>query len=230
MSREPIRWDIRLGLNTTPGREPDDSLRCATYTPRGASTPTGYVMYSVDGDWAHHVPTATLKADELIALDAEAYLGLWRYCAEVDLVTEVTAELRRVHEPLEWLLANPRKALREVHRTDFLWLRALDTPRLLEARGYASHGRLVFEVDDPLGLAGGRFVLEASPDGARCRPTTETAEVRMSMSALGALSLGGAEARGLATGGAIQAEAPEAVARLGRLFVWPDAPWCSTFF
>jgi predicted acetyltransferase len=230
MSREPIRWDVRLGLKPSPNREPNYGLRCAIYTPPGGSAPTGYVMYSVEGDWQFHVPTARLEIQELIALDSDAYLGLWRYCSEVDLVGEVTAELRRVHEPLPWLLADARKALRELHRTDFLWLRALDTPRLLQARRYVASDRLVLEIEDPLRLAGGRFALEGGPDGASCRASTETADLQMSMTALGAIALGGNDAGVLATAGLIEEHTPGSIERLARMFHWPEAPWCSTFF
>ena len=42
-------------------------------------------------------------------------------------------------------------------------------------RTYTTSGRVVFEVDDPLGFAAGRFALEVSPDGATCSPTSESA-------------------------------------------------------
>jgi predicted acetyltransferase len=148
----------------------------------------------------------------------------------VDLVSEVTADQRAIHEPLAWLLTNPRKALQELVRMDFLWVRPLDTPRLLAARRYAAEDRLVFEVDDPLGLCGGRFLLEGGPDGATCTATQQSAELHLSMTALGALSLGGAELGTLATAGFLHEDTPGALDRAARLFAWPSSPWCSTHF
>jgi predicted acetyltransferase len=230
IDRQPVRWDTRLGLSPAPWRDPNEVLRCALYTPPGAAEPTGYVTYSVKGEWRSHVPCGRLEIDELIALDGEAYLALWRYCAEVDLVAEVTAEMRRVSEPLVWLLRDPRKAFQQTARADMLWARTLDTPRVLAGRRYASEARLVFEVDDPLGLAGGRFVLEGGPDGGICHATQASAELRMSMTALGAMCLGGNELHALATAGVVEEEVPGAVSKAARLFKWPIAPWCSTFF
>jgi len=230
MSREPVRWEIQLGLRPSPWRDPNEVPRCALYTPPGASRPSGYVVYSGKSEWRNQVPCGRLEIHELIALDGEAYLALWRYCAEVDLVAEVTAEMRRLDEPLVWLLRNPRKAVQETSRTDMLWVRTLDTPRVLAGRRYASEARLVFEVDDPLGLAGGRFVLDGGPDGATCHATQESAEVRMPMTALGAICLGGKDLHVLATAGAVQEEVPGALSKAARLFRWPIAPWCSTFF
>jgi predicted acetyltransferase len=230
INRRPMRWDTQLGLRTPPWRKPEDAVYYAIYTPPGASEPTGYLIYSVHGDWQYQVPSGRLEIDELIALEPDAYLGLWRYCAEVDLVSDVTAELRSLHEPLPWLLTNPRKALHELVRSDFLWARPLDTARLLAARRYVAEDRLVFEVDDPLGLCGGRFLLEGDPDGATCTATEQSAELHLSMTALGALSLGGAELGALATAGLIEEHAPGALDRAARLFAWPTSPWCSTFF
>jgi predicted acetyltransferase len=230
IDRSPARWDTRLELNLPAGREPDEALRCALYTAPNAQTPGGYAIYRVRGDWRYQVPSGRLEVAELIALDAEAYLGLWRYCAEVDLVSEVTVSMRSIHEPLPLLLADPRKAIQELSRADFLWLRALDTPRLLAARRYCAEGRLVFEVDDPLELAGGRFVLEGGPDGATCRATQESPDLHMSMTALGAISLGGSEMAALASAGLLQENVPGALERAARMFSWPTSPWCSTHF
>jgi predicted acetyltransferase len=229
LDRGPFTWDVRLGLRPTPWRSADQPPRCALYSsPRGE--PEGYLLYRVQSDWTHHVPSGALDVEELVTVSADAYLGLWRYMAAIDLVSEITADMRPLDEPLAWMLVDTRRALRQTNRSDFLWVRPLDTPRLLEARRYAAEAHVVFEVDDPLGLAGGRFALEGGPLGARCRATDAAADVRLDMPALGALSLGGVSARLLQAAGRIQEEAPGGVEQAERLFSWPIAPWCSTFF
>jgi len=94
------------------------------------------------------VPRSKLQAADLITLTGDAYVGLWRYAAEIDLLGDITAEMRPPDEPLPHLLDNPRKAVEQIVRNDFLWLRTLDTPRTLAARRYASEGTLVLEVED----------------------------------------------------------------------------------
>jgi len=229
IDRRPFYWDTRLGVRTLPWRNNGEPPRLALYTaPSGE--PEGYLVYHVESDWVHHVPGARLEIEDLQTVTADAYLGLWRYMAEVDLLTEVTVEMRRVDEPLGWMLVDARKALRQTMRADFLWVRTLDTPRMLEARRYSVEGRAVLDVDDPLGMAGGRFVLEGGPDGARCRPTDAAPDLSLSMLALGAISLGGVSLHTLHAAGRVQEDTPGAVARCERLFHWPIAPWCSTFF
>ena len=138
--------------------------------------------------------------------------------------------MRPPDEPLPWLLADPRAVLRQVRRSDLLWVRPLDVPALLAARRYQTSGQVVLEVDDPHELSGGRFLLDGGPDGATCTPTTRSADLRLSLFALGAVSLGGASLRGLVAGGHATVERPQVLAAAELLFQWPLAPWCSTFF
>jgi predicted acetyltransferase len=229
IDRQPPEWDDRLGLRETPWATPKKPPRCALFSsPSGE--PTGFVVYRVESSSERHVPTSTLRVSDLIALTPDAYLGLWRFVCEVDLVRHVSAGRRCVEEPLAWLLDNPRAALQLAARTDDLWLRPLDIPALLGARRYAAPAQLVLEVDDPMGLSGGRFKLEGGPDGATCRPTHETADLSVSMSALGALSLGGVSLRVLHEARAVDEHTPNSVDTGDRFFRWPAAPWCSTHF
>ena len=127
---------------------------------------------------------------DLCAATPAAEIRLWRFLAELDHVTTVTASDRPVDEILPFVLTDGRHA-RRTAGSDFVWVRPLDVPGLLAARTYETSGRVVIEVVDPLGLAAGRFVLDASPDGATCAATTEAAEVTMPVRTLGAASLGG---------------------------------------
>jgi predicted acetyltransferase len=229
LDRGPSNWDVRLALRPTPWRSADQPPRCAVYSsPSGE--PEGYLLYQVQSDRTHHLRGGELEVQELVTVSADAYVGLWRYMAEIDLVSEITADMRPPDEPLTWMLVDTRRALRQTNRSDFLWMRPLDTPRLLEACRYVAEARVVFEVDDPLGLAGGRFALEAGPLGASCRASDAVPDVRLDMPALGALSLGGVSARLLHAASHIQEDVPGGIDKLERLFHWPVAPWCSTFF
>ena len=229
IDRQAISWELRLGLRPFPWRPPGPTIRCALYTsPTGE--PEGYVLYSVTNESHRHVPGSILEVRELIHLTPEAYLGLWRYCAEVDLIAQVKAGTRRTEEPIAWLLDNSRAALEQTERYDLLWLRPMDVERLLSARRYASPQQLVLEVADPLEISSGRFALEGGPDGATCQRTTASADITLSSTSLGAISLGGVSARMLADARLIEENTPGAVDKADALFRWPVPPWCSTFF
>src|SRR5581483_11849365 len=93
IQRDGVRWDVRVGVFASPWNPGAAYTRCAVYSSPGG-TPTGYALYRVESDWQHYVPSGRLELQELVALDADAYLGLWRFCAEVDLVGQINADLR----------------------------------------------------------------------------------------------------------------------------------------
>ena len=158
-------WDLTCELVTYPG---DDPFKGFVAIGRDASgEPDGYVRYKVEGSWADGRPTSTLEILELLAATPDAYARLWRYCCEVDWVATVKAPDRCHDEALPWLLADARVITR-AEQWDFVWLRPLDVASLLSSRCYLTDGRVVLEVVDPGGLAGGRFALDGGPDGASC--------------------------------------------------------------
>jgi predicted acetyltransferase len=229
IDRRPLRWDVILGLRQTPWQLRDSVLRCAIHTDASGEA-DGYLCYRTEDNRQNGMFGSRLDLAELIALTGDAYVGLWRFCCEMDLITEVRAAMRCPDEPLHWLLTDTRAAISERRRSDFLWVRALDTPRFLSHRQYACEERLVLDVSDPLKLCGGRFVLEAGAAGATCRATDAAADLSLGMTALGALSLGGRNLHVLADAGLIEEERPGALATAERLFHWPITPWCSTGF
>jgi predicted acetyltransferase len=111
-----------------------------------------------------------------------------------------------------------------------VWTRILDVPAALSARRYAAPGRVVIEVDDPMGFAGGRFALEGGPDGATCKSTTEEPDLRVPARALGATYQGGYSWARLAAAGWVDEATEGAVATASAMFMAPRAPWCAMTF
>jgi predicted acetyltransferase len=194
-----------------------------------AGEPVGYLRYHVDMRWEDTSPAGTLVVDELLATTPAAYARLWRYCCQVDLVTEVRAPGRPSTEALPWLLTDGRVA-RLTYRADGLWLRVLDVPRTLTARGYDQSGSLTVEVVDPAGIASGRWRLDAASGQAECRSTSAAADVRLSVQALGAALLGGVSVTTLHQAGLVRAQTPAALATADGLFRGRVPPWCNTVF
>src|SRR5581483_5016888 len=108
----------------------------------------------------------------------EAYRGLWGYLCAIDLLDEIHLRYRPVDEPARWLLADGRTLL-TTQLVDHVWLRVLDVPKALSARGYATAGDIVIEVvDDAFGaFAAGRYRLSADGAGAVCSPSPDAADV-----------------------------------------------------
>ena len=165
-----------------------------------------------------------------MGVDDEATLRLWQYLAEIDWVRTVSANDRSVDDPIAWELVDGR-AVRAHERADFLWVRPLDVPALLSTRRYPVRtGRVTLEVVDDMGYANGRFTIEGGPDGATCTKARGRADVTLSASALGAVSLGGTSLSTLARVGQVDEHKAGAVTRRDALFGWSRVPWCNTWF
>ena len=147
------------------------------------------------------------------------------------MVGEVTFQRRPVDEPIRWLLTDGR-ALRQTYTGDDVWVRLLDVPAALSARGYAGSGRVVLDVvdDDMGGYASGRYVLEASEAGAACTRTTADADLLMSQRTLASIYLGGFTLRQLAIGSNVEELTPGALLRTDALFSTTLPPWNATGF
>ena len=226
--RHPFSWDVRLGLKEEPWDGRWKGFLVLRRDDTGAVD--GYARYRTQPKWEEHQPRAIVEVDELHALNDEAYAALWRYLGEMDLVATVKAEGRPLDERLPWLLTNGRAA-RFTDRVDGLWVRLFDVPRALEARTYEATGSLVVEVPDEAADGGRwRLALDATPDGATCRPTDREADLVVPVLALGAAYLGGTRLRDAVVGVGFEERTAGALALADRLFHTADEPWCSTGF
>jgi predicted acetyltransferase len=227
IGRDEQWWDRWLGVVDAPGATPVKTYVALYRSPGGVVD--GYVRYTAAQEWDQMRPKGTLSVGELAAVTAEAYLGLWRYCCEVDLVTRVEAGNRSVDEPLRWLLHDGR-SLRQTGTYDFVWVRVLDVAAALSARRYPVEDRLVIEVTDPLGIIGGVFALEGGPTGATCVPTTQSAAITLPVDSLGSVYLGGMSLLDLARAGRVDEHQAGALDRADPFFRSAVTPWCSTWF
>ena len=184
IARRDWTWDFDLGLRAWPGR-PEKSPRFFVLGRDEAGQPDGYLIYWVKDHWENERPQGTLHIEELFGLDPAAEERLWRYALEVDWISTIEAENRSAVDLLPWLLVDAR-LITQSNRTDLEWVRVLDPVGALEGRRYLAPGRVVLEIDDPLGHAHGRFALEGGPDGAECTTTSESADLALSVSTLSA--------------------------------------------
>ena len=189
----------------------------------------GYVRYRTHMKWEQRQSRSELLVDDLHALTDAAYDALWRFVAEIDLVTTVKAERRSPSERLPWLLTNQRAAaVSDIG--DGMWVRLLDVPRALAARSYATAGSVVIEVVDAELPEPVRVALDATPDGAECRVTDREPDLTLPITALGAAYLGGVPLGHAAIATGVDEHRPGAMRSLETLLRTIDEPWCSTGF
>ena len=240
VGREPEWWRLAFdpGAGTPFLRAPHES-RVTRYAradgPGGRLD--GYAVYRhVFRSGQRSVFPAVLAVDDFVVATADARRRLWRLLLNIDLVEEVRLPRAAVADPLQALLVDARAARIEAVR-DLLWLRVVDVPSALEARGASSDGEVVLVVDDPLGIAAGTFhvrardgCIRATPAIADDRDGTPTAPlVRLPVSELSSVLLDSARLPGLAAAGRVLGDA-EGIETVRRLFAAPVEPHTSTIF
>lgn len=189
----------------------------------------GLAAYTAVEAWKDGMADGDLHVRDLLAATPAAERSLWHYLCSVDWVTRVHAPSRAPDDLLPLLVGDARAAVTTAC-TDHLWLRPLDVPAMLTARAYPAAGRLVLDVRDEAGLAQGRFLLEAGPDGASCAPTPLGADLTVPVSALGSLYLGDESAVRLAALGRLDEERPGAAAAADTLLRASRRAWCPDIF
>ncbi|MFI9156394.1 GNAT family N-acetyltransferase [Kitasatospora aureofaciens] len=183
--------------------------------------PDGYATYTVDGE--------TLKVDETITVDDAVTTALVRFLLAHDLVTQVLFKHFPPGHPLRWQLADFRAA-EASYDTDWLWVRLLDVPRALTARGWSADGELVLDVDDPFLGERARHLLTVRDGKAECVPTDREPDLSLDVRDLGSVYLGGTAPSTLVRAGHVRAHRPEAAALADALFRAERAPHCLHWF
>ncbi|SBS70077.1 GNAT family N-acetyltransferase [uncultured Microbacterium sp.] len=207
------------------GTAPDSShggdVRCVRYTD-GDGESRGVVSYRIrsnDDDFTK----GTAEVTRLLADGADAYAALWRFVLELDLIGEVHVDLAGTDEPVLWMIDDRRAATVTVR--DHQYVRILDVPAVLGARRYDTVGSVVLDVDDPLGLAAGRFLLAADGEGRGTVTRVDdapdgVARVSLGIAELSAACLGGVSLLTLARAGRVRG----ADAGAARLLSWHVTP------
>ncbi|MFJ8229894.1 GNAT family N-acetyltransferase [Streptomyces sp. NPDC094448] len=182
----------------------------------------GYAGYSIGEG-------GTLTVDETIATDDAAFTSLARFVLGHDLVSQVVFRHIPPEHPLRWQLADLRAGEVGDH-ADWLWVRLLDVPRALTARGWVTDGDLVLDVDDPFLGEHDRYLLTVREGRASCVPTGRHPDLSLDVRDLGSLYLGGIAPSTLVRAGHVRACRPGAAAAADALFRTEGPPHCLHWF
>jgi predicted acetyltransferase len=221
LGRSDAWWQARKLPDPEHRREGRSARRYAVARRGGA--PVGYASFRQAERWEHSIPEGTVDVAEVVALDDDARLTLWRFLAGIDLFPKVAARNVPVDFELLHQVRDPRRIRRTLH--DGLYLRIVDVAAALEARAYAADGEVVLalEGDD------GGYRLEAAAGRATCTRSSADPDLVLDVAALSSLYLGSGNAPRLHRAGRIAGDAA-AVDTLHRLLAWPVAAWCPDMF
>lgn len=212
--------------------------------------PTGYVVYSVALVTEDGVRTRRLTLRELVAATDAAYLALWTFVIDVDLVDEIRTAQRPVDEPIRWLLSDYRR-MQPGWTNEHTFVRLVSAEPALAARGYFDEGSLVLALRDPVcEWNAGRYRITVGGDGV---PAVEFepeggasgsggggsgsggngdrgGDLELDAAALGSIYLGGLRPSALGQVGLIAEQSPGALQVADRMFVGAEPPYCTTNF
>ena len=212
VGRREVEWQAWLGLDTERDRADGWTRRFHYLIPD-----RGYVVYRGKEDWTDRVSHARLKVEELVALDPRTHVDLWSFLAAQDLVATIEVPHRPPDDPLRHLVHDEARVRDRSNAP--LWVRPVDLPAALTARGYAVADRCVLEITDrSLPDNAGRWSLETGPDGAACERTDVAPDVVLDISELATVMLGGVRATTLRDAGRLVESTAAACARLDRMF------------
>lgn len=217
MDRSGEAW--RQWLDDAPADDPEDRVRVlVTLEDRG------YLAMRLRPSWGERGADGRADVYELVANDPEALLALYEAAFRTDLVGEVTFRHRPADDPLAEAVRYRSRLVQRVG--EGLFVRLVDLPAALEARGYRTEEHVVLEVHDALiGSNAGRWALEVGPDGSSCSRSDAEPDLELDVRDLGAICLGGVTATTLVWARRIREVHEGAAARADRLFAVEHAPW-----
>ena len=217
-------WWERRGLADSDWRRRGGSeLQRAVLEVDGAAE--AYALYRLRPEFEGFTSVGKTEVVEALAGSPAATAEIWRFLLDVDWMSRVTAQLLPVDHPLFLLLAEPRRM--QFTLTDALWVRLVDVGAALSARSLAGDGEVVLDVADAFcPWNEGRW--RVGSDGAE--RTDAAAELRLEVSALGSVYLGGFTFAELARALRVEELRPGALARADALFASDRAPWCVEIF
>jgi predicted acetyltransferase len=181
-----------------------------------------YALYRLKMDFEEGNSTGEVRVIEAMGVSPEATAAIWRYLLDVDWMERLQSWLLPVDHPLFLLLEHPRRL--RFRAGDSLWVRLVDVGAALAARSWAEDGDVAIEVGDtfcPWNNATFRL------DGSK---TADAGELRLDVSDLGSVYLGGFTFAQLVRAGRVEELAEGAVARADAVFRSDRAPWCPEIF
>ena len=194
-----------------------------------AGRDVGYVAFKRTHKWPNARPAAEVDVRP-VSGEPAARLALLRRVVDLDLAGSIKVDGVAASDPLLSWVQGPR-GLGDVHPYDSLWVRLVDLPSALAARGYEAECDVVVEVaDEPAPWNAGRWRIRVKDGAAEATRTDDPAEVSLPVSALGAAYLGGTNLAELARAGVVAEHRPGAARDLWRAFRTDVGPYAARGF
>ncbi|UQX11115.1 GNAT family N-acetyltransferase [Candidatus Mycobacterium methanotrophicum] len=192
--------------------------------------PDGFLTYRVIGASPHAFrrPFGTMVVQDFCPVTQEAHSELLEALVGLKMFDNIAINVP-VDDPLPLKLKD-QLAAQLTGGSDFLWMRIMDVPEVLGKRAYSADVDVVLDVTDPLGVAGGRFLLQARDGAGKCSLHDGPPDVKIALGDLGTMFMGAHRAWDLANANRITELQSGALDKLDAAFSTNRAPYCGTLF
>jgi predicted acetyltransferase len=189
----------------------------------------GYAVFRRKHDWPNSRPAAEVRVWTIAGAPA-ARLALIRRVTDLDLSGKVTINGIGSTDPVLSWVQGPR-GLGDVKTFDSLWVRLVDLPAALAARGYETDCDVVVEVaDDQAPWNAGRWRFRVKDGVGEATETDDDADVALPVAALGAAYLGVTNLAEMHRAGTVAEHRVGAVRELWRAFRTDVGPYAARGF
>jgi predicted acetyltransferase len=222
LSRDDAWWDDILEDRITQ-RDNGSTLNFIVH-------PDGFVTYRVVGasPHAYRRPFGSVIVQDFCAVTNEAHDELLATLVGSKTFDNIVMEVP-VDDPLPLKLKD-QLAAKTIGMSDFLWLRIMNVPAALGARGYSADADVVLDITDPLSVAGGQFRLQTRDGVGECTPHDGPADVQISLGDLGTIYMGAHRPSELHRANRITELQPGMLRTLDAMFATDRVPYCGTLF
>jgi predicted acetyltransferase len=213
-------WESRVFNDPESRRDGGGEMQRVVYERGGEAL--AYALYRLKMGFEDGSSVGEARAIEAMGVDPNATAAIWRFLLDVDWMDRVHSWLLPVDHPLFLLLERPRRL--RFRLGDSLWVRLVDVGAALAARGRFGEGDVAIEVLDSFCPWNNRVY---RADGT---PSSSSPDLRLDVSDLGSIYLGGFSFGQLLRAGRVEELTAGAVQTANDLFRTGRAPWCPEIF
>ncbi len=194
--------------------------------------PAAYAIFARKGKWELGIPNGEVEVHRYGAATPAAMQRLFSVVADLDLMSTCFVPLVPLDSPLFHMMEDSRSLGAGLQES--IWVRVLDAPKALAARGYSTDIEITFSLTDAMVPSNaGTWRLVAAAGGSNAQVTSaegQQADVTLDIQELSAAYLGGVSLLAAAGAGLVQEHREGAVAQLSLAFQASEQPVCNYAF
>lgn len=191
----------------------------------------GYVIYrSMAHPATHGFAPNDLFVRDFVALDGDAYLGLWEHLLTHDIANQIVIDVAP-HDPLPDLCEDPWKI--DVQRTEGAMVRIVDVEQALNRRPHAGDWAANFTmrvIDETALWNDATWRIDAAEGSMTAERTEDAPDVELSAGALAPIFTGHMRADTAANAGLLRASRPGVVDELMEAFAVRHPPFSHDYY